>query len=225
MENMNMVNNKQSHIDLNIITRIFPSTTLNNSDNSDSNNLGNPSNQVVSTELLQYDTEGLWSITLPTEADIISNIIKIESGSNIYIFDGNAGLGGNTISFAKNFMYVTSIELNTNRFNLLKNNINVYGFQNVNLINGNCLNYIDGEHAAYFFDPPWGGPDYKLNNKTNIKLGNNNLIDIINKIKIARYNKPVKVFIKLPNNYDLTEFNDFNYKINKIKNYILVTIY
>ena len=56
-------------------------------------------------EKLQYDNEGLYSITNYKEADIISSIIKNNfiSNNNIKIYDGTGGLGGNTISFSKHF--------------------------------------------------------------------------------------------------------------------------
>jgi hypothetical protein len=55
---------------------------------------------------LGYDSEGLWSITLPQDADTISQIILNENNSDITIIDTTAGLGGNTLSFAKYFKKV-----------------------------------------------------------------------------------------------------------------------
>ncbi len=198
-------NDDKNKMDMNIISKIFPSVDSTNQN------------------ILKYDNEGLWSITLPLEADVISSMIKNDIGSDISIFDGTAGLGGNTISFGKYFKHVTSVELNADRFKLLLDNVNAYGLTNVHLINGNCLNHLNGNFNVYFFDPPWGGPEYKLNNKTNIKLGNLSLVELISKIKTNKNNN-IKIYIKLPNNYDLTEFSFYNYKINKIKNYILVSI-
>ncbi len=174
------------------------------------------------TQMPQCDQEGLWSITYPKDAEIISNIIKDEIGANSNIFDATAGVGGNTISFGKHFAHVTSVELVESRYQLLKNNISVYKLSNVNSINGDCLELLAGNYQGYFFDPPWGGPDYKYNNKTKIKLGHLTMEEVVNKVKNTN-NKPI--FIKLPFNYDLTEFDKFNYKVDKIKNYQLVTIY
>ena len=42
------------------------------------------------------------------------------------IFEGTAGLGGNIISFAKNFKSVTGVEHNEQRFEILENNMNSY---------------------------------------------------------------------------------------------------
>jgi len=185
----------------NIINKIFP-ITANNS-------------------LLKYDQEGIWSISLPNDADKLSLLILNKFGSNIYILDGTSGIGGNVISFAKYFNKVCAIEINTSRFEILKNNINIFKLDNVKLINDDSSNYLDDNYDVYFFDPPWGGPDYK--NKSNLRfmLGNYTLKDIINKIK--SYNDKPIIF-KLSNNYDLTEFSNYNYNIIKIKNYIIIII-
>jgi 16S rRNA G966 N2-methylase RsmD len=173
-------------------------------------------------ELLKYDDEGLWSITYPDDAEQISSIIKSEIGENITIIDGTCGLGGNLLSFAKNFKNVIGIEISKERFQLLVNNISQYNYNNINLINDNIVNHLEKIADAFFIDPPWGGPEYLEHRNIRIKLGEYKLINIINKIK----NKKDKIiFLKLPKNYDLSEFNKLNYKINKIKNYLLLTIY
>lgn len=189
-------------MDLNIITKIFP--------------------PIENYHLLSYDTEGLYSITLPIEANEISSIIFNLLGNNIKICDGTAGIGGNTISFGKKFKNVISIELCKNRFKLLENNVKVYNLLNVELINATCLNYLNLECSVYFFDPPWGGPEYKIKENVRFKLGEMTLIDIV--IKIKSFGQKI-IFYKLPNNYDLNEFSEFNYNINKIKNYQLITIF
>ncbi len=189
-------------MDLNIISKIFPLS--------------------VNKHLLAYDEEGLYSITLPNEANEISSIISNLVGNNIIICDGTAGIGGDTISFGRKFKKVVSIELCENRFNLLKNNVNAYDLKNVELINGTCLDYLNMDCGAYFFDPPWGGPDYKTKENITFKLGDMKLIDVVKKIK--SYGNKI-IFFKLPNNYNLSEFSEFNYNINKIKNYQLITIF
>ena len=194
-------------MDTNIIQQIFPK-------------INDLNNELI--HALKYDTEGLWSITHPAEATIISKLIQAEIGYNSRILDATAGIGGNTISFANYFKHVTAIELFQTRFEILKNNVNTFNNTNIELINDSCLNHLDGKYDGYFFDPPWGGPNYKYNSKITIKLGNLTLEEIINKIK-KNNNKPI--FLKLPNNYDLNEFNSFNYKIDKIKNYQMITIY
>lgn len=191
-------------MDLNIIHKIFPLTP--------------------NESLLKYDSEGIWSISLPQEADLITNIIKKNTIKYNKIFDGTGGIGGNVISFSKNFNLVITCEINEERFEILENNINMYSINNVRSIHGDCLNNLESHKDvdAYFFDPPWGGPEYKFNTKTTIKLGEYKLIYIVKKIRLFN-NSPI--FIKLPSNYDLDEFSQFNYNINKIKNYLLISIF
>jgi 16S rRNA G966 N2-methylase RsmD len=167
-----------------------------------------------------YDDEGLWSLTYPNDADKISNIIINEFKYNNIILDGTAGLGGNLISFCKYFKSVIGIENNNNRFLLLKNNISLYNISNVKLYNDNSIKLIFRNNFLnnidyYFFDPPWGGPNYKNQKKINLKLDNLELNKIIKLIKNP-------IIFKLPNNYNLIEFSEFNYKIYKISNYIIL---
>jgi len=189
-------------MNINIISKIFPYS--------------------IKKHLLSYDEEGLYSITLPNDADDISCIILELLGNDILICDGTSGIGGNTISFGKNFNKVISIELCESRFKLLIKNIEAYDLKNVKLINGSCLDYLNIECEAFFFDPPWGGPEYKKKENVTFKLDNIKLVDIIKKIKT--YGQKI-IFFKLPNNYNLNEFNEFNYNINKIRNFQLITIF
>ncbi len=176
---------------------------------------------ISDNKLLKYDTEGLWSISLPNDAHKISLIILSNYGSNLSIFDGTAGIGGNVISFAKFFNNVYAIELDKNRFEILKNNINIYQLNNIILINDDSNNHLYGNYDIYFFDPPWGGKDYKNKENLRLCLSNYTLNELINKIKNYN-NKPI--IFKLPNNYDLSEFSNYNYNIIKIKNYMLIII-
>ena len=96
-----------------------------------------PSNNLLLDDLLKYDDVGLYSITLPDDANTISKLL-LEYSNNI-IFDGTAGLGGNTLSFSKNFKQVIAIEMNEHRYNLLVNNLKAYDVKNVTLFNDNCF--------------------------------------------------------------------------------------
>jgi 16S rRNA G966 N2-methylase RsmD len=173
---------------------------------------------------IQYDTEGLYSITHFTDADIISKLIlsNYDNPDNLNIIDCNASIGGNTISFSKYFKTVTAVEINQNRYNILNNNINIYKLNNINTILGDCINLITNNQKfdVFFFDPPWGGLDYKNKSLLRLKLDNYSLKNIINLINI---NEKLIVF-KLPFNYDFDEFSDYNYKLYKIKNYYIIMI-
>jgi 16S rRNA G966 N2-methylase RsmD len=122
--------------------------------------------------LLNKDEEGLWSLTQQKDADKISQIIINMVGSDKKIIDGTAGLGGNTISFCKYFKEVVGIEKDTSRYNLLALNLSSYQFNNLKLYNNSCLEFLDNEYDVIFFDPPWGGYQYKKHKELNLFLDN-----------------------------------------------------
>lgn len=173
----------------------------------------------INYDNLKSDIEGQYSLSHKEDADIVSKIIKERYGE-LKIFDGTAGIGGNTISFAIHFNSVIAIEKNTERFEYLKENINLFNL-NVKLINGNVLDYIKTEvFDAIFLDPPWGGPNYKLEKLLSLSLDNKPLIEIITELK--ENNKII--IMKLPFNYNMNDFNKFNYQKHNVKNYIIVII-
>lgn len=170
---------------------------------------------------LQYDDEGLYSISHPDDADYISYLILncVNNNKNLTILDTTAGLGGNTISFSKIFSQVVSIEIDKSRFKMLENNIKLYDLTNINLINDDCKNYLDSNYDIIFFDPPWGGPDYKTHKSLELFLGNKNLINILEKIPKNKY-----IILKLPFNYNLNNLKEYNFVLKKIRNILIVLI-
>jgi len=167
---------------------------------------------------LLCDEVGLYSISRPKEAEEITSIIKKSINVN-KIIDATAGIGGNTISFAKHFPNVISIEIDNLRFDILKHNIGIYELNNVQFINGSCLDFLDKiDGDVWFFDPPWGGPDYKYSRNLEIKIDNMSLTEIVNKLR-NKY-----VVFKLPFNFDMSLLSNFDYMTHKVNNYILVLI-
>ena len=176
---------------------------------------------------IKYDVEGLYSITNYYEADLISKIILqlFNDTSNLTIMDGTGGIGGNSISFCKFFKEVTTLEIDNDRCEILKNNINLYEYKNIKILNEDSINYLfknSNKYNIYFFDPPWGGRNYKKNNNLILKIGNYYLSEIINKLKETTCDK--LVIFKLPFNYNFMEFNCYNYKLYKINKYYIIII-
>jgi len=167
---------------------------------------------------LKSDEEGLYSLSHKDDADKLSSIIKDKYG-DISILDATSGIGGNSISFGTNFTNVISIELNTERFKLLKENLESRNLKNI-LINGNFMNFINMNYDLIFIDPPWGGPNYKFEKKIKLSLNNISLKEVTSILKI----KDKIVIWKLPYNYELKEFDKFNYQIHNIKNYLILII-
>ena len=167
---------------------------------------------------LNYDDEGLWSITYPNEADIVSSTISnITEDNNINILDMTAGCGGNTISFCKHFTNVTAIEYNLDRFNILKNNVKCYDFNNYTLICGNSLNYINNNYDVFFIDPPWGGPEYKKQSNIELYIMDKKMNDIIDMIPVNKL-----IVLKLPFNYNFDGLNKYNVVLKQPMNNIII---
>jgi len=173
---------------------------------------------------LKYDKEGLWSISHPYDANTISEFIKenINKKENISILDATAGLGGNTLSFAHFFDKITAIELDKERFQLLKNNIECYSYNNINIINDSCLNHLYKHHDIYFFDPPWGGPDYKDKHSIELNLGGKCIKEITESILNQHQNS--YVILKVPYNFNINSLKKFKFVTKQIKNILVIII-
>lgn len=174
-------------------------------------------------EKLLIDEEMVSYISLPNDADNISNIIEsycIKNNvdtSNLIITDATAGVGGNTISFSKTFKYVNSIEMDVNRCKYLENNISVYSINNCSIYCENCVNLIYKlNHDIVFFDPPWGGKDYREKPELRLELSNTSIESICCNLLNEKYTSyvPKIITLKLPKNYDLKYFYDIIKKDN-----------
>ena len=166
------------------------------------------------------DHEGMWSITHPQNAQIISNmIIKIMNTSDLKIFDMMAGCGGNMISFINTFSFVTGAEIDNDRYIMLKNNIEKYNKSNYKLILDDSLNHIDDTHDVYFMDPPWGGPDYKKLTSCELYIQNKSLKEITQLIP-----KNKLIILKLPYNYNIEPYSDYILEKIIINNIIILFI-
>ena len=98
-----------------------------------------------------------------------------------------------------------------------------YKFNNYQLYNSNCIKNLTPEVDIYFFDPPWGGPEYKNEEVIRLNLDNKSLLEIVSNIK--KINSESFICFKLPYNYDLTEFSEYKYKIHKIRHSIIILIF
>ena len=203
---------------------------------------------------IKIDEESFSYITIREISDTISKIICyhiLEYNLNpqkIIIADYTSGVGGNVLSFCKFFKYIYAIELDKTRSEYLSNNIDVYGFKNVKVINKCAIEYnnenmINDNPNVIFIDPPWGGIGYKNNDTLTLKLGQIQIEDLIiditnqfsnyyNKItlnnlkeKSNNYNNKF-IILKLPKNYDIEYFYNHIKKNNNFNNYnITICLY
>ena len=171
-------------------------------------------------EGLNYDDEGLYSITHSNDADIISKIIiDIINTIDINIIDLTSGCGGNIISFCKFFKQVTGVEINQDRFKILEGNLKKYNYSNYNLICDDCNNLNYNNYDVFFIDPPWGGPDYKNNTNIELYLSDCNIKEFIKKLP-----KNKLIVLKVPFNYNINYFTENLIQSIKIKNMIILFI-
>ena len=161
---------------------------------------------------LMIDNDSVSYITTPYNSEIISTIIQYHIpndvlASDLTIFDATAGVGGDTIALAKVFKTVLSCEINQDRFMMLKNNVSIYNLYNVIPLNRDSLdimhniNFVD----VVYFDPPWGGSDYKSQSRLKLSLGGEDIESVVNNLFDRKKTKSnIKlVALKLPNNYDI----------------------
>lgn len=199
---------------------------------------------------IKIDDDSFCYITIREIADTISKIIcyhLLEHNLNpqkCSIADYTSGVGGNVLSFGKFFKLVYAIELDELRGEYLKNNIGVYGYKNINVINGCAIEFnssklIEFNPNIVFIDPPWGGTGYKNSENLTLSLGSVNLeelvIDIIEKFA-THYNQIVNcnhkekynnynnkfIVLKLPKNYDIVYFYKYIKERNNYDNYNIV---
>lgn len=166
---------------------------------------------------LKIDDESLYYISIREDANNISSLIRHhllnynKRIEDMTITDATAGVGGNTLSFAKICKKVNCIEIDKKRAEYLKNNCEVYGYTNIHVYNEDCINIIhDIEQDIIFFDPPWGGKMYKYMVNLKIYISNVSIESICGELMNDKIKSPKMIVIKLPLNYDTKEFINTN---------------
>jgi len=188
-----------------------------------------PHKENIEYAKLQTTNEGLYSITKRRDSERIISIINqnVKDVRKKTITDATGCIGGDTIQFALAFEHVHSIELSLENFNILSNNINVFGLTNISLYNGDCTTIFDWKTDLLYIDPPWGGPEYKSKVNLDLMIGSKR-IDVWLEELLMRKNRPSYIFLKLPHNYN---FKRLNLLVNvdiikpfRVRNYVLICI-
>jgi precorrin-6B methylase 2 len=199
-----------------------------------SKNIANIFPQTNNYDMLKYDDDTLTFISTKYQARRIIKIIKMYLSAmkkNIKILkivDATACIGGDTISFAKYFNHVYSIEMDKVRYEWLKNNVNVYGIKNVTMYSDDSTRKLFSLpiYHMVFIDPPWGGSDYKNQKTITLALGSYKIEELVNKL-LEEKEDLLLVVLKLPINYDLNYLRiniKFRLNIHVIKNILLAVI-
>jgi 16S rRNA G966 N2-methylase RsmD len=161
--------------------------------------------------LILYDYISLY--TSNKQASQMLYILKKYCNKNYTIVDANAGMGGNSIFFCKYFKFVYCIDISDQAINHLNHNLKE--FENKYIINNDCLEILKIiNFDVVFFDPPWGGPDYKLQKSINLYINNINIYDIIE--HLYNYKNLKIICLKAPRNFLIKYDISWNLKIYNI---------
>ena len=162
---------------------------------------------------MRYDYEGLYSITPLRESLLMAEIVADacwqvlrRSASSVRIIDGTAGIGGNTIGFAKFFDHVLSIEIDQKRHRLLQHNLGCAAkLSNVTCYRADVLK-LRTHAPVIFLDPPWGGYTYRQAKQLQLFLGRKPLHEVILAFYHQQRPHPMLVALKVPVNFGMDSF-------------------
>lgn len=130
--------------------------------------------------------------------------------------DGTANIGGNTLNFClnKTLRFVVGVELNKDRYEDLKKNMDLYRRERYSSPELVCGNFVDWwrstdrkrfKNAGVFLDPPWGGSDYHLTDKIDdlTLTGDDGVENGMVKLTREILADASCVVLKLPYNYNM----------------------
>jgi 16S rRNA G966 N2-methylase RsmD len=191
-----------------------------------------PIKKDVKINNYQLSNIGRYSMIYPNDAKQISKIIRdLIPNKTAIITDATANMGGVSLAFTEHFDFVNAVEIIPYHCKILENNIKVYNVKDkVKIFCNDYLDIADKiEQDVVFFDPPFGGPDYKNELIMDLFLDNISIADIT-KALLERKNI---VAIRVPFNYDfkkLLGLTDKSYtftfnKPNGSLNYFLIILH
>jgi predicted RNA methylase len=162
-----------------------------------------PQDKSIDHTKLQLSNIGEYSISRPLTAALIADSIRSDVGESATVTDAFGNMGGMTIALAMKMSNVNTCEIVPTHCKMLKNNVDQYGLSEKVTIH--CGDYMkvmkDLKQDAIFFDPPWGGTDYKDKKYIDLGINNVNIICIINKLLAhAKY-----IYMLVPHNYKLED--------------------
>lgn len=129
------------------------------------------------------------------------------------IVDCTSHIGGDAIHFAKIFpkSIILAIDVDSNAIACLEQNIRKCNLnpERFHLINADCTSWIKAMNQTadlYYFDPPWGGPEYLMKENVRLKLGGEDISNIINYILEHRLSP--HIILKAPRNFAFVDFEE-----------------
>lgn len=189
--------------------------------------------KIVKPDLskIKLSPESIYSITPYGEAVdtvyLIAHFLKkpVVFLKEMTITDGTTNVGGNMIAFCEYFKFVNGVEIKSHHVEFLRNNLDLFGFSNYKLIEGDITEKFEVlKQDILFLDPPWGGVLYKYYPEVGLYLSGMEVGELISKLpKETRY-----VGLKAPFNYKINNIQkNVDYKrmvIYNLRRYIIIMI-
>ncbi len=170
--------------------------------------------------MLRVNDEGRYSLTRPVDARAIATeIVAAARKHRVYIseiVDATAGMGGDALTFLRYFRRVTAVEMKDDNFKLLQENTR----EQCGPIDQSRIRLLHDDYTKCFarfsapivyFDPPWGGPEYKTKASVSLSLSGMDISEVVRqtlRITIRGHHRRRLVAVKVPNNFALAEFKD-----------------
>jgi hypothetical protein len=179
-----------------------------------------PNKSGVDYSKLKLTPEGEYSITKRKDGEVLLKHMKsvLKTTKDKHITDLTGNVGGDTILFGLHFKKVDSIELNPENFEALKNNVEVFGLNNITLHQGDSTKIFNWKTDVLYIDAPWGGPSYKEHKELDLYLGDKRVDEFVKEIR----DKADYIFLKVPKNYKFDRFEDI--EKFKIRGYYLILV-
>ena len=158
--------------------------------------------------------------------------INYDLQNPLILFDGTASTGADVVDTIYNWpnknIKIIASELDPLNFKCLQENIKLFNYEkNVTLYNKDSvllLKEIKNPLNILYFDPPWGGKDYKQMQKLDLYLGGKDIfelsLEILNEkmVKNHVFKNVFLIVLKVPKNYN--DSNKYLKQLEKLTNII-----
>ena len=155
---------------------------------------------------VRYDEVALYSATDQLTAMAITNIILSLPNvtTDSVVTDATSCIGGNVIEFVRTFSAVNAVEIDPQRIDMLRYNLDFLSLlPKVTLhCNDYCKVHDKIQQDVVFIDPPWGGRSYKQQQQVELSLGECKIGTVCK--NVLQHTK--HVVTKVPSNYSVQAF-------------------
>ncbi|CAO1597348.1 MAG: hypothetical protein LQ349_006306 [Xanthoria aureola] len=173
--------------------------------------------------ILMTDTAWFGVTPEPVANKVAQHLSEGAPASKAILIDCFAGVGGNTIAFARSGRWkrVYAIEKDENAMLCGKHNARLYGVDGlISWFHGDCFEVMKNEleplsqHSVVFASPPWGGPGYSTDPVFNLEsMDPYSLDELLDSFQ--QFTQEVVLF--LPRTSDLRQLASANHSLGRVK--------